>query len=99
MPRYVGPYKVLQAYPETSNYTLELLNELVRRQVHPKFHVGLLRLHEPNDDALFPNRVSVDAYNFGVSDDAEWIVDELNSHRWHGKDLEFQVCWNAGETM
>jgi len=31
MPKYVGPYKVLQAYPETSNYTLELLNELVRR--------------------------------------------------------------------
>jgi len=30
MPKYVGPYKVLQAYPETSNYTLELPSELVK---------------------------------------------------------------------
>jgi len=99
MPKYVGPYKVLQAYPETSNYMLELPSELVKRRVHPKFHVGLLRPHEPNDDTLFPNRVSVDAYDFSAPDDAEWIVDELDSHRWNGKDLEFQVCCNTGETM
>jgi hypothetical protein len=80
MPKYVGPYKDLQAYPETSNYMLELPIELVKRRVHLKFHVSLLRLHEPNDDALFPNRVSVDAYDFGAPDDAEWIVDELDSH-------------------
>ena len=98
MPKYVGPYKVLQAYPETSNYTLELLSELIRRRVHPKFHVILLRPHEPNNNTLFPNKVLVDAYNFGAPDDAEWIVDELDSHQWSGKNLEFQVRWNAGET-
>jgi hypothetical protein len=78
MPKYVGPYKVLQADPETSNYMLELPSELVRRRIHPKFHVGLLRPHKPNDDALFPNRVSVDAYDFGTPDNAKCIVDELN---------------------
>jgi hypothetical protein len=98
MPKYVGPYKVLQAYPETSNYLLELPSELVKRRVHPKFHVGLLRPHEPNDDALFPNRASVETYDFSAPDDTKWIVDELNSHRCYGKDLEFQVRWNAGET-
>jgi hypothetical protein len=97
MPKYVGPYKVLQAYPGTSNYTLELPSELVKRQVHPKFHVGLLRPHQPNDDALFPNRASVDVYDFGVPDNAEWIVNELDSHRWNGKSLEFQVRWNVSE--
>jgi hypothetical protein len=76
---------------------LELPSELVRRRIHPKFHIGLLRPHEPNDDAPFPNRASVDAYNFGAPDDAEWIVDELDSHRWDSKDLKFQVRWNAGE--
>ena len=80
MPKYIGPYKVLQAYPETSNYTLELPSELIRRRVHPKFHVGLLRPHESNNDTLFPNRVSVDVYVFGTPDNAEWIVDKLNSH-------------------
>jgi len=98
MPKYVGPYKVLQAYPKTSNYTLELPSELVRRRVHPKFHVSLLRPHQSNDNALFPNRASVDAYDFGAPDDAEWIVDKLDSHQWNGKNLEFQVHWNAGET-
>jgi len=97
VPKYVGPYKVLQAYPETSNYTLEPPSELIRQRVHPKFHVSLLRPHEPNDDALFPNRASVDMYNFGMPDSAEWIVDKLDSHRWSGKNLEFQVRWNAGE--
>jgi len=80
MPKYIGPYKVLQAYPETSNYTLELPIELVKQRVHLKFHVSLLRPHEPNDDTLFPNRVSVDTYDFGMPDNAKWIVDELNSH-------------------
>jgi hypothetical protein len=37
-------------------------------------------------------------YDFGMADDVERIVDELNSHQWNGKNLEFQVCWNAGET-
>jgi len=46
----------------------------------------------------FPSSVSVDAYDFSAPDDTEWRVDELNSHRWSGKNLEFQVCWNTGET-
>jgi len=32
-----------------------------------------------------------------MPDHAEWIVDELDSHHWNGKNLEFQVCWNTGE--
>jgi len=32
-----------------------------------------------------------------MPDNTEWIVNELNSHQWNGKDLKFQVCWNAGE--
>ena len=30
MPNFVGPYKVLRAHPETSNYELELPTELAR---------------------------------------------------------------------
>jgi len=51
----------------------------------------------PNNDTLFSNRVSVDTYNFGTLDNAKWIVDELDSHHWDGKNLKFQVCWNAGK--
>jgi hypothetical protein len=71
VPRYVRPYKVTKAIPSLSNYELELLAELVRRRIHPRFHVSLLRPHQPNDDALFPNRKRAELYDFGAPDDAK----------------------------
>jgi len=50
-------------------------------------------------NTLFPNRVSIDVYDFGVPDDTKWIVNKMESHHWNGRKLEFQVCWNLGETM
>ncbi|KAG6880817.1 hypothetical protein C0993_004219 [Termitomyces sp. T159_Od127] len=41
-PKWVGPYKVLEAEPSTSNYVLELPTALQARQIIPKFHVSLL---------------------------------------------------------
>ena len=54
-PKYIGPFRVTKAFPDTSNYELDLSPELKARQIHPKFHVSLLRPHEPNDDTLFPS--------------------------------------------
>jgi hypothetical protein len=78
--RYVGPYKVTKAIPSSSNYELELPAELVRRRIHPRFHVSLLRPHQLNDDALFLNRKRAELYDFGTPDNAEWTVDELVGH-------------------
>ena len=97
-PKYVGPYKVLQTRPETSNYTLELPAALQERRIHPTFHVSLLRPYQASNDALFPNRAQPEPYDFGAPDDAEWFVDELLGHRWEGKTLEFQVRWSLGDT-
>lgn len=98
LPKYIGPYKVVRAMPETSNYDIELPEELVKRRIHPRFHVSLLKPHHANDDALFPNRTSVEAYDFGAPNDAEWYVDEITAHRWDGRKVEFQVHWNLGDT-
>jgi hypothetical protein len=73
MPKFIGPYKVTKMYPETSNYTLELPPELAKRQVHPKYHVSLLRPHHPNGRKAEP-------HNFGAPEDAEWYVDEIIGH-------------------
>jgi len=54
--KYVGPYKITNAIPSTSNYELELPMELVKQQIHNRFHMSLLRPHNPNDNALFPSR-------------------------------------------
>jgi len=39
----MGPYKVTKALPSKLNYKLELPPELIKRQIHKRFHVGLLR--------------------------------------------------------
>jgi hypothetical protein len=96
--RYVGPYKVTKAIPSSSNYELELPAELVRRRIHPRFHVSLLRPHQPNNDALFPNRKKAEPYDFGAPDDTEWTVDKLVGHQWKGRKVEFLVKWNLGDS-
>jgi hypothetical protein len=98
LPKYVGPYKVLRAFPETSNYELELPAKLKCRRIHQCFHVGLLRPHHANDDLLFPNRRYPDPYNFGAPDDAEWFMEEIMAHRWRGCNIEFEVKWSLGDT-
>src|SRR5258708_32949104 len=46
MPKYIGPYKVVDAHPAESRYTLDLPPELKACRIHPTFHVNwyLLRL-------------------------------------------------------
>jgi hypothetical protein len=39
LPLFVGPYLVVEAHLDSSNYTLELPPELVKRNIHLTFHV------------------------------------------------------------
>lgn len=96
-PRFIGPYRVLKSVPSTSTYTLELPEDLARRGIHPTFHASLLRRHEPNDDVLFPHRDTQVYYDIGSPEDAEYVVDELMAHEWHGDELWFHVKWNLGD--
>ncbi|KNZ76662.1 hypothetical protein J132_09195 [Termitomyces sp. J132] len=70
-PKWVGSYKILKAYTETSNYQLELPIALQEQRIHPKFHVSLLHPYKASNDALFPNRVMPEPYNFGAPDNQE----------------------------
>ena len=98
-PKFIGPYKVEMANPETSNYTLELPIALQGRRIVPTFHVGLLRPYHPSCDAEFPNRTQPEPYDFGDPDEHEWFVDEIIGHRWSGpKQVEYQVRWSLGDT-
>ena len=56
IPKYIGPMKVARWHTESDTYTLDLPDQLKARRVHPTFHVGLLRAHEPNDDTMFPRK-------------------------------------------
>ena len=52
--RYVGPFEISKAQPDTSNYTLKLPDEY---QIHPKVHARRLKRAHENDPILFPGRV------------------------------------------
>ena len=98
LPKFIGPYPIIEANSNTSNYRLGLPTELAKRGIHNNFHVGLLRKHYPNDDALFPLRSLAEPYDFGEPLDVEWLVDEILSHHWDGRKLMLQVKWNLGDT-
>ncbi|KIJ42777.1 hypothetical protein M422DRAFT_253864, partial [Sphaerobolus stellatus SS14] len=38
LPKFIGPYKVLEAQNESSNVVLEILKELKARKIHATFH-------------------------------------------------------------
>jgi hypothetical protein len=97
-PRFIGPYKIKQSFPESSVYELDLPESLKKRRIHAKFHVNLLRRHEPNDDERFPHRDIKSYYDFGNDENEEWLVDEIIGHRWIGEQIEFEVRWNLGDS-
>jgi len=79
-PKFVGPYKVITAHPEVSNYTLELPTALQARGIISTFHISLLRPYHASSDALFPNRLQPEPYDFGAPDNQEWFVDDIIGH-------------------
>jgi hypothetical protein len=96
-PKFIGPFKVLRANANTSNYTLELPEVLRTRRVHPTFHVSLLRPCIKSDDSLFPNRSIAVIYDFGQPEKAEYEVKEILSHSWLRNKPRFLVKWTLGD--
>jgi hypothetical protein len=98
-PKFVGPYKISEAKPDTSTYILELPTALQARRIVPSFHISLLRPYYATDDSMFPNRVQPEPYDFGAPDDQEWFVEDLLGHRWtDNKNIEVEVRWSLGDT-
>jgi hypothetical protein len=98
VPHFIGPFKVIGAEPDTSNYTLELSSEMITRNIHNRFHVALLKPYIENDSTLFPGRDAQYFYDVGDPEEMEWGVEEIVGHRWKGKEIEFSVRWTLGDT-
>ena len=92
LPKFIGPYLVLEAKPNSSNYRLDLPEDLQQRRIHPVFHISHLRPHNQNDEKLFPGCGSVEPYDFGEPDE-ETGVDSIDGHRWNGTKLQFHIKW------
>jgi len=40
----------------------------------------------------------VQPYNFGAPDETEWYVNKIVGHHWKGRNIEFLVKWNLGDS-
>ena len=96
--KFIGPYRVLWAEPQTLTYALELPTALQSRRIVLTFHMSLLHPYHATNDMMFPNRVQPEPYDFGAPDDQEWFVDKIIGHRRENNGLEFYVQWSLGDT-
>ena len=52
MPRYDGPWEIIEAHPEISTYKLNLPNST---NIFPTFHASQIKPFIPNNDKHFPS--------------------------------------------
>ena len=98
MPKFIGPFVITKADRATSNYQLELPDEMKSRHIRNRFHADRLRPCLENDEILFPGREAKFLYDYGVPEDEEWYVDAIVGHAWQGRKIRFNVQWSLGDT-
>jgi transposase InsO family protein len=83
LPIYIGPYAITSSNISTSNYTLDLLEELCTHNIYPTFHISVLKLHIPNDDERFPAQDVHVYYDFGQGADVECVRNVVRPDSTH----------------
>jgi Chromo (CHRromatin Organisation MOdifier) domain len=91
MPRFDGPYSVVAAHPEKSEYTLRLPNN---PNTFPGFHSSLLKPFIPNEVVSFPNR-ALPKPGVVVTEDGtvENVIDRIIDERRWGRGKQYFVRW------
>ena len=91
MPRFDGPYTVVAAFPEKSEYTLRLPNN---PKTFPSFHASLLKPFVPNDPDYFPDR-ELPKPGIVVTEDGteETLIDKIVDEKRWGRGKRYLVRW------
>lgn len=96
LPKYVGPYPVTKVFAKESVCELRLPAELVKRRIHPRFHISLLRPYVANNDSKFPARKVSKYYDFGEPDRDEVYFASIIGHAWDGSKLRLLGTLSTG---
>lgn len=93
MVRYDGPFRVVQAWPDSSAYTLDLPDGL---HIFPTFHASLLRPFIANNDDLFPSRAHEEPGPVVTPDGShEHVVERVIDRRRRGRGWQYLVTWKG----
>src|SRR5258708_24517687 len=84
---FIRLYPIAKANPGTLNYTMKFLIKLEAWNIHPTFHVLLLKPHVPNNDDRFPSCDFQVYHNFRYGNEAEQEVAKILAHQWDGQSL------------
>ncbi|KNZ73104.1 hypothetical protein J132_01290 [Termitomyces sp. J132] len=93
MPQSDGPYKIVAAFPERSEYTLRLPND--KRHTFSRFHASLLKRHVANNRMLFPNREYTHPSPVIMEDGAtdHQVIDKIIDEHRHGRGRQYLMHW------
>jgi hypothetical protein len=97
MPRFDGPYEVINSNVAASTVTLAMPSA---RNVFPTFHTSLIKIFVQNDNVKFPTR-SLDAPGpVSVDGHDEYFVDKFVDHRVVNGKTYYLVRWvNEGPSQ
>ena len=88
MPRYDGPYEIIDLNKEASTVTLDILNA---PNLFPTFHTSHLKSWTPNDDKKYPSRTLEKPGLINVEGIEEFLVDSIVDHKKHGRGYRYLV--------
>ena len=89
--RFLGPFKIIRAWPETSNYELQLPPEY---SIHSSFHANLLRPYIANDPTHFPAREPPRPPSL-IPEDNQYEVEQILEHRRRHRQTQYKVRWKG----
>lgn len=89
MPRWDGKYKVIEAWPETSVYRIEMPNS---PNVFNTFHASEFKPYHSNDPSLFPGR-ELSRPPAVITEDGleEWVINCIEDELRRGRGKQYLV--------
>ena len=91
MPRYDGPYLVVDTHESASTVTLDIPNA---PNIFPTFHTSHIRPFKQNDDTKWPSRTLEKPGPVGGENSQEFLVDKIIDHKKIGKSgVKYLVRW------
>jgi len=94
-PRYIGPFKIIDKINNVA-FKLELPHEMVRKNIHPVFHVSLLKPYHTSEvyNDREPPRPPPDNFD-NPQGEPEYIVEKVLSKRKYRNRIEYLVKWEG----
>ena len=88
MPRFDGPYEIIEVHNDASTVTLNMPNA---PNLFPTFHTSNIKKWLPNDDIKYPSRTLEEPGPIYVDGTEEFLVDSIIDHKKAGRGFKYLV--------